>query len=68
MENKYLVPGGMLDAVMADSMVVAALNGKAQNLTTPVALEVMSRALKWLAENPIVSWGLRFYGHMEMCW
>lgn len=53
-ERRFVVPEGMLKAVMADILVVAVCAGKGMCLTEPSAKEILLRALRWLSENPIV--------------
>jgi hypothetical protein len=48
-DEKIVVPEGMMKAVMDDVLLVAAFNGK-----DDIAREILRRALLWLSENPIV--------------
>lgn len=54
MPKQIIVPDGMVEAVMANCVVVGVCQGKAVSLTTIAAREVLRRALEWLVANPIV--------------
>ena len=54
MEKNIVVPDFVVDAIMADLLVVAACDGRGVSLTEPVAREVARRVCVALSENPIV--------------
>lgn len=50
-DKRYLVLEQMIDAIMADTCIVAVVNGKGINLTRPTAKEIARRVLRWQSEN-----------------